>query len=43
LKKIPATHHAIGTPVLLPHPLSVLEGGQKGFVTHLTANEKLRK
>jgi DtxR family Mn-dependent transcriptional regulator len=35
--------NALETRVLLPHPLSVLEEGQKGFVTHLTAYEKLRK
>jgi DtxR family Mn-dependent transcriptional regulator len=31
------------TRILLPNPLSVLEDGQKGFVAHLTAEEKLRK
>jgi DtxR family Mn-dependent transcriptional regulator len=35
--------NAMETQVLLPRPLSVLEDGQKGFVTHLTAEEKLRK
>jgi DtxR family Mn-dependent transcriptional regulator len=40
---VDALFNAIETPILLPHPLSVLKDGQKGFVTHLTANEKLRK
>ncbi|MDR1623038.1 MAG: metal-dependent transcriptional regulator [Synergistaceae bacterium] len=35
--------NAMEARVLLPNPLSVLEDGQKGFVTRLTANEKLRK
>jgi Mn-dependent DtxR family transcriptional regulator/Fe2+ transport system protein FeoA len=34
---------AMETQVLLPNPLSVLEDGQKGVVTRLTAGEKLRK
>jgi DtxR family Mn-dependent transcriptional regulator len=29
--------------VLLSHPLSVMEDGEKGFVARLTADEKLRK
>jgi DtxR family Mn-dependent transcriptional regulator len=35
--------NAMETQVLLPNPLSVLENGQKGVVTRLTADEKLRK
>jgi DtxR family Mn-dependent transcriptional regulator len=35
--------NAMETQVLLPNPLSVLENGQKGIVTRLTADEKLRK
>jgi DtxR family Mn-dependent transcriptional regulator len=35
--------NAMETRVLLPNPLSVLENGQKGVVTRLTADEKLRK
>jgi DtxR family Mn-dependent transcriptional regulator len=29
--------------ILLPNPLSMMEDGEKGFVTRLTAEEKLRK
>jgi DtxR family Mn-dependent transcriptional regulator len=29
--------------VLLPYPLSVAESGQKGVITHLSADEKLRR
>jgi DtxR family Mn-dependent transcriptional regulator len=35
--------NAMETQVLLPNPLSVFENGQKGIVTRLTADEKLRK
>jgi DtxR family Mn-dependent transcriptional regulator len=35
--------NAMETQVSLPSPLSVLEDGQKGVVTRLTADEKLRK
>jgi DtxR family Mn-dependent transcriptional regulator len=34
---------AMETQVLLPNPLSVLEGGQKGVVIRLSAEDKLRK
>jgi DtxR family Mn-dependent transcriptional regulator len=34
---------ALETQVSLPNPLSVLEDGQKGFVTHLTADKELRE
>ncbi|MDR1977898.1 MAG: metal-dependent transcriptional regulator [Synergistaceae bacterium] len=35
--------NAMETQVLLPSPLSVLENGQKGVVTRLSAEDKLRK
>ena len=35
--------NAMETQVLLPHPLSVVENGQKGVVIRLSAEDKLRK
>jgi DtxR family Mn-dependent transcriptional regulator len=35
--------NAMAAKVILANPLSVLENGQKGVVTRLTADEKLRK